>query len=201
VTAAAGVQVRARAEGLAAALPLAAALASGALRPRHREALAAAAGCDLRPDEPGCTLRRLLEAGAVARQQARSALCQADSLPFRAQAAWGWCELSDGMHTMPGAASPRTWLKHGAIFNLHLSAAQSQFLHASSFGLVWLLRVQCAACLHTLAHSPCNVPQRSTYGADARRRCWQWCRPRSGRPRWRRPWRRPPPPGASVACS
>jgi hypothetical protein len=84
---AARAQVRARAEGLAAALPLAAALASGALRLRHREALAAAAGCDLRPDEPGCTLRRLLEAGAVARQQARSALNQTGVAALQGQAA------------------------------------------------------------------------------------------------------------------
>ena len=50
---------------LAAALAVAAALTSPALRPRHADALAAAAGTELRPDEPGTTLRRLLEAGIL----------------------------------------------------------------------------------------------------------------------------------------
>ncbi len=65
-------QVRSRVASLAAVLPLARALSNGALRPRHRELLAAAAGCELRPEEPSCTLRRLLEAGAVAHQVSKS---------------------------------------------------------------------------------------------------------------------------------
>lgn len=64
-------QVRSRVASLAAVLPLARALSNGALRARHRDALAAAAGCELRPEEPSCTLRRLLEAGAVAHQVRR----------------------------------------------------------------------------------------------------------------------------------
>lgn len=67
-------QVRTRMASLAAALAVAAALTSPALRPRHRDALAAAAGTELRPDEPGTTLRRLLEAGILSSAAAVGAL-------------------------------------------------------------------------------------------------------------------------------
>ncbi|KAK9841978.1 hypothetical protein WJX81_002484 [Elliptochloris bilobata] len=71
------INVRARVASLAAALPLAAALTSPALRPRHRDALAAAAGTGLRADEPGATLRRLLEAGMLGRASAVAAVIAA----------------------------------------------------------------------------------------------------------------------------